>query len=484
MRVFDVESRKMIRPDVDPIDFQGPPGLRWSKDGRHFSYEKTDRGHRRFRLIEVDATTGKSRTIIDEQSKTFVNTYGVAFLQHLDGTDEVLWRSERDGWAHLYLIDAKAGTIKTQVTKGPWVVRGVDRVDEAARQVWFRGSGKVEGQDPYLIHHYRVNLDGTGLVDLTPADGNHDVFFSPDRSFYLDDYSRVDLPPVHELRRSSDGSLIIEIERADVSLLEASGWRPPGVFHAKGRDGTTDIWGIIHRPRGFDPTKRYPVIEDIYAGPHDSHVPKTFSPRRGQAGLAELGFLVVQIDGMGTANRSKAFHDVCWHNVADAGLPDRIAWMKALAASDPTVDTARVGIYGTSAGGQSSTGALLFHPEFYKVAVSSCGCHDNRMDKASWNEQWMGYPVGPHYAENSNITHAGKLRGKLLLIVGEMDTNVPPESTLRLADALIKARKDFDFLLIPGLGHSDGGPYGERRRRDFFVRHLHGLEPPDRNSPP
>ena len=292
------------------------------------------------------------------------------------------------------------------------------------------------------------------------------------------------MAPIHELRRSTDGSLVLAIERADITLLEATGWKPPEVFHAKGRDGATEIWGVIHRPRGFDPTKRYPVIEDIYAGPHDSFVPKSFAAHRRQAGLAELGFIVVQIDGMGTANRSKAFHDVCWHNVADAGLPDRIAWIKALAKADPTVDVSRVGIYGTSAGGQSSTGALLLHPEFYKVAVSSCGCHDNRMDKSSWNEQWMGYPVGPHYAENSNVTHAGRLRGKLLLIVGEMDTNVPPESTLRLVDALIKVRKDFELLFVPGLGHSDGGPYGERRRRDFFVKHLHGLEPPDRNATP
>jgi dipeptidyl aminopeptidase/acylaminoacyl peptidase len=224
------------------------------------------------------------------------------------------------------------------------------------------------------------------------------------------------------------------------------------------------------------------VIEDIYAGPHGAFVPKTFIAFRRTLALAELGFIVVQVDGMGSAFRSKAFHDVCWKNVGDAGLPDRILWIKALAAKYPYVDATRVGVYGTSAGGQSSTGALLFHPDFYKVAVSSCGCHDNRMDKSSWNEVWMGYPVGPHYAEQSNVTNAHKLRGKLLLIVGELDANVPPESTMRLADALIKANKDFDLLFVPGMGHSDGGLYGERRRRDFFVRHLHGVEPPDRNA--
>lgn len=482
MWLFDVEARKATKVDADPIDSHGPPRLRWSKDSARFTYEKTDRGHGRFRLIEVDAKTGKSLAIIDERSDTFVNTYNVSFLHHVEETGEILWRSERDGWAHLYLVDAVLGTVKTQITKGPWVVRGVDRVDDKAREVWFRGSGRVDNQDPYLVHHYRANFDGSGLIDLTPGDGQHEVAFSPDRAYYVDTYSRVDLPPVHELRRSADGSLVVALERADASALEASGWRPPEVFHAKGRDGRTDIWGIVHRPRDYDPSRKYPVIEDIYAGPHDSHVPKTFAAHRRGASLAELGFVVVQIDGMGTANRSKAFHDVCWHNVADAGLPDRIAWIKALAAKDPGVDLDRVGIHGTSAGGQSSTGALLFHPDFYKVAVSACGCHDNRMDKSSWNEQWMGYPVGPHYAANSNITHAGKLRGKLLLIVGEMDTNVPPESTLRLVDAFIRAKKDVDLLFLPGAGHTDGGPYGERRRRDFFVRHLHGLEPPDRNA--
>jgi dipeptidyl aminopeptidase/acylaminoacyl peptidase len=273
------------------------------------------------------------------------------------------------------------------------------------------------------------------------------------------------------------------LEKADVSELKAAGWQPAEVFTAKGRDGTTDVWGIIMRPSKFDPAKKYPVIEYIYAGPHDSHVPKAFSGSRRSASLTELGFIVVQIDGMGTANRSKAFHDVCWHNLKDAGFPDRILWHQAVAKKYPYYDVSRVGIYGTSAGGQNSTGALLFHPDFYKAAVSACGCHDNRMDKASWNEQWMGYPVGPHYAASSNIDNAAKLRGKLLLIVGEQDTNVPPESTFRLVDALIKANKDFDLLVVPGMGHSDGGPYGRRRLQDFFVRHLHGVEPPDRNKP-
>jgi dipeptidyl aminopeptidase/acylaminoacyl peptidase len=239
---------------------------------------------------------------------------------------------------------------------------------------------------------------------------------------------------------------------------------------------------VVIKPSNFDPNRKYPVIENIYAGPHDSFVPHGFRPFFNMHRLAELGFIVVQIDGMGTNNRGKAFHDVCWKNVADAGFPDRILWMQALAKKMPQADISRVGIYGTSAGGQSSTGGVLFHPEFYKVAVSACGCHDNRIDKQWWNEQWMGYPVGPHYAAQSNITNASNLKGHLLLIVGEQDRNVPPETTFRLADALIKSQKEFDFVVIPGADHTDGGPYGERKRRDFFVRWLHGVEPPRSND--
>jgi len=274
----------------------------------------------------------------------------------------------------------------------------------------------------------------------------------------------------------------MEIERVDVQELAKAGWRAPEVFTAKGRDGKTDIWGVIFRPMNFDPSNKYPVIENIYAGPQDSFVPKSFSAYNGMQSLAELGFIVVQIDGMGTSNRSKAFHDVCWKNLGDAGFPDRILWHKAVAAKYSYYDISRVGIFGTSAGGQSSTGGLLFHPEFYKVAVSAAGCHDNRMDKIWWNEQWMGWPLGPEYAASSNVDNAHKLQGKLLLIVGELDTNVDPASTMQVVNALIKARKKFDLLVIPGANHTNGGPYGDRLRYDFFVHHLLGVEPPDWNK--
>ncbi len=479
--IFDPATLKGTKIDAEKIDFR-TPRPRWSKDGKYFTYEKTDRGHQRFRIIDVDATTGKTRTLFDDHSKTFVNQYANFTLIYHDDAQEIIVSSERDGWNHLYLIDAKEGKVRKPITKGEHVVRGVEHTDFAKRTLVVRACGTKPGQDPYFTHFYRVNFDGTGAVPLTEGNGTHALQWSPDRKVYLDTWSRVDAAPVHELRNGADGKLIGPLGAADVSVLKGTAWKSPEVFTAKGQDGTTDIWGVITRPSDFDPKKRYPVIEYIYAGPHDSFVPKSFRAAHGRQALAEFGFIVVQCDGMGTLNRSKAFHDVCWQNIGDAGFPDRMAWIKAAAAKYPQLDTARVGIYGTSAGGQSSAGALLFHGDFYKVAVSSCGCHDNRMDKSSWNEQWMGAPVGPHYAAQSNVTNAHKLTGKLMLIVGEMDTNVPPESTYRLADALIKAKKDFDFLMVPGMGHSDGGSYGERRRRDFFVRHLHGVESPDWNT--
>jgi len=476
LSLFDIETKEQVKPDVDRIDF-GRPRMRWNSDGRRFTYQKTDRGHQRFRLIEVDSHTGDARTIIDEKADTFIWTahtenVRTSRVNWISGTNEIIYVSERDGWRHLYLVDAGSGQFKSQITKGRYVVRAIDRIDEKERQIWFRASGRDPDQDPYLIHYYRVNFDGTGLVALTDGDGTHSIQYSPDRKYVIDTYSRVDAPPVNELRHTSDGEKACKLEEADISELTDNGWEAPEVFVAKGRDGTTDIWGIICRPADFDPQRKYPIIEDIYAGPHGSHVPKTFSSSQRYASLTDMGFIVVKIDGMGTANRSKAFHDVCWHNLKDAGLPDRILWMKAAAKKYPYMDTSRVGIYGTSAGGQNAAGAVLFHPEFYKVAIASCGCHDNRMDKASWNEQWMGYPVGPHYSECSNIDNAHRLQGKLMLIVGEMDRNVPPESTMRFVDALIKADKDFDLIVVPGAGHGNGGSYGRRRMYDFFVRHL------------
>jgi dipeptidyl aminopeptidase/acylaminoacyl peptidase len=494
LNLFDVAARKQTKPAVDRLDMSPgggnpSPALRWSRDGSRFTYEKVDRGHQRLRLVECDIRSGDVRNLIDEKSDTFIWTahtenLNLSLINWLEKSDdEIVYVSERDGWRHPYLIDAKVGAVKNQITKGEYVLRGIDRIDENNRQIWFRASGKNPDQDPYFIHYYRVNFDGMGLVALTEGNGSHTVRFSPDRKYLIDTYSRVDLPPVNELRRTSDGGLVCRLEEADISELRETGWEPPEVFVAKGRDGTTDIWGIITRPRDLDPAKKYPVLESIYNGPQGAYVPKTFSAQRRFASLTDAGFIVVQMDAMGTAFRSKAFHDVCWHNLGDAGFPDRIAWHKAAGAKYPYYDLGRVGIYGNSAGGQNAAGAVIFHPEFYKAAVANSGCHDNRMDKASWNEQWMGYPVGAWYSKSSNIDNAAKLGGNLMLIVGEMDNNVPPESTYRLVDALVKAGKDFDFVLIPGANHGAPSPITQRKLLDFFRMHLQGVMPPDRNSP-
>jgi dipeptidyl aminopeptidase/acylaminoacyl peptidase len=496
VNVFDVAAQKQTKPAVDRFEHEyETPQLHWMRDRRHFAWQQEDRGHQRIRVIEASCDDGSVRNLVDEKTKTFIWTahtenLGLPLVNWLSN-DELIYVSEMDGWRHLYLVDPKEGKIKNQITKGEWVVRGIEKIDEDARQVWFRAGGRNAGQDPYFIQYYRINFDGTGLVALTDGNGNHTVQFSPDRKYLVDTYSRVDMAPAHELRRANDGKLVCKLEEADIAELKETGWQAPEVFVAKGRDGKTDIWGVIHRPKNLDPSKKYPILETIYNGPQGAYVPKSFSAGSRSSGMTDAGFILVQCDAMGTAFRSKAFHDVCWHNLADAGFPDRIAWIKAAAAKYPYLDDSRVGIFGTSAGGQNAAAAVLFHPEFYKCAVANSGCHDNRLDKASWNEQWMGYmppdkiwnkDADNWYSQCSNIDQAAKLRGKLFLIVGELDDNVPPESTMRFVDALIKAKKDFDLLVVPGANHGAASAVTQRRTLDYFVHNLQGKEPPDRNA--
>jgi len=495
--LVDVAARRAAV--IDNALFPNPYELsqpRWRKDGRSVAFDYVRRGFQLARIIAVDAAAGTAHAAVTEEAKTFV--YADRRFQHdVDGLgDEIIWASERDGWNHLYLIDGRTGRVKNRITTGAWVVRDVVKVDDRKRQIWFAASGMNPGEDPYFRHYYRIDFDGRHLTPLTPANADHVASFSPDGTMYVDNYSRVDLPNISELHRSSDGALMATITKGDDSRLVAAGFRPPEVFAAKGRDGKTDIWGIVVRPRDYDPHRKYPVIENIYAGPHDSFVPKRFWPFGFHSGgdkvsgmqeQADLGFIVVQIDGMGTANRSKAFQDVAWKDLADSGFPDRIAWHKALAARDPSYDIGRVGIYGASAGGQSALNALLFHGDFYKAAVAYAGCYDNRMDKISWNEQWLGWPVDQSYAAASGVDHAAQLTGKLLLIVGEQDSNVDPASTMQVVNALIKADKDFELLVVPGGEHTVGrstGPidYVARRQFDFFVRNLQGASTPNWNS--
>jgi dipeptidyl aminopeptidase/acylaminoacyl peptidase len=478
--VFDAASGKgrMVDNALFPNAYDMSP-LVWRKNSSALTFEYNQRGHQVYRVIEVTAATASARAVISEETPTFFCYSGKKFRHDVADGREIIWMSERDGWNHLYLYDGASGRVKNQITKGDWAVRNVVWVDDAARQIVFSANGMYPGKDPYFVHYYRVNYDGTGLTPLTSADANHTVTFSPNRLSYVDAYSRVDLAPVMELHKTADASLVMDVQKADISELVKAGWKAPEVFVAKGRDGKTDIWGVIYRPTTFNPSKKYPVIENIYAGPQGSFVPKSFQAYNAMQAQADIGFIVVQIDGMGTNYRSKAFHDVAWRNLKDAGFPDRILWHKAVAAKYPSYDITRVGLYGTSAGGQNSLGGLLFFPDFYKAAVSAAGCHDNRMDKIWWNEQWMGWPIGEQYAESSNVDNAWRLQGKVLLVVGEMDHNVDPSSTMQVVNQLIKHNKDFDLLVVPGMDHGSGGAFGEHKRYDFFARHLLGVTPPE-----
>ncbi len=450
----------------------------WRPDSSAYEFRYTRRGFDLVRVIAVDARTSVATVVIDEPSQTFVDWSSKIFIHRIAESNQAIWMSERDGWNHLYLYDMITGKVINQITRGDWVVRGIERIDDKSRQIWFKASGVYPDQDPYFIHFCRVNFDGTRLTTLTRDNGTHTITYSPDGKYLVDVYSRVDLAPVSCVRSAVDGRLIMKLESSNCRALQAEGFILPEPFKAKGRDGKTDIYGVIVRPSHFDPTREYPVVENIYAGPQGSFVPKEFGGCVGLQQIAELGFIVVQIDGMGTNNRSRAFHDVCWKNLKDAGFPDRILWIKAAASTRKQMDLTRMGIYGTSAGGQNALAGLLFHGDFYHVGVADSGCHDNRMDKIWWNEQWMSWPVGPQYAESSNTVHAGQLQGKLLLMVGELDNNVDPASTMQVVNALIAANKDFELLVKPGGGHGVvGTPYGYRKLQDFLVINLLGVLP-------
>lgn len=477
--IFEVESGRRLIPSTELFSHQYElSGPMWNADSKAITFEYNERGHKVYLVLEMSAVDGSVRTLIEEKEEKYVN-YPRIYRNYLGDGKRIIWSSERDNYNHLYLYDRATGKPLNQITKGEWYVRGVQHVDEANEVIYFSANGMKKGEDPYLIHYYKINFDGSNLVELTPEEGMHQCWYSSDYKYLVDVYSKVDQAPIAVLRDAKNGKIRMQLDKADISALLANDWKAPEVFSAKGRDGKTDMWGVIYRPSNFDPSKKYPVIEYIYSGPGDQYVPKTFSSYNWwMTSLAELGFIVVQVDGMTTSFRSKEFEEVCYKNLKDAGLPDHIAWIKAASQKYPYMDIDRVGIFGCSAGGQESTGAVLFHPEFYKAAYSACGCHDNRMDKIWWNELWMGYPVDESYSACSNVDNAHLLSRPLMLVVGELDDNVDPASTMQVANALIKANKDFELVVIPGAHHTMGEDFGEHKRYDFFVRHLMGVTPP------
>ena len=481
--IIEVATGKAVEADASLIDNQYDlEWLQWSPDSKYVTMEYNQRGHHLYQLLAMDAATGQLRTVVEEKASTFVN-YTRLWRQFINDGKQLLWLSERDNWNHLYLYDVKTSKVIRQITKGPWCVRDIQYVDEKEGTIYYSASGRNSGEDPYHVHYYKIGIDGKNLVELTPEPGNHNAIYSYDRRYLVDTYSTVATAPVTVLRNVSDGSLLRTLETADVSRLEKHGWVAPEVFVAKGRDGVTDMWGIIQRPTNFDPNRKYPVIEYIYAGPGSAYTPKSFIPYNwNMTSLAELGFIVVQLDAMGTSWRGKQFEEVCYKNLKDAGFLDRKLWIKAAADIYPYMDAGRVGIFGASAGGQESTTAVLLHGDFYKAAYSSCGCHDNRMDKIWWNEQWMSYPIDSSYVECSNVENAHKLEHPLMLVVGEMDDNVDPSSTYQVVNALIKANKDFELVMLPGVHHTMGESFGEHKRYDFFVKHLLGVNPPKWNE--
>lgn len=444
----------------------------WSDDSQKYRFIFNERGHQRLKLLEI-RIDGVVSALVQEQSKTFVDYNQKLYYKLLSSTKELLWASERDGWNHLYLFNLDNGTLKNQVTKGSWVMRSVEYIDVEKRRIWFKGLGMVSEQDPYYAQLACVAFDGSDLRIVTMGDGTHTWKWGPNKRFIIDSWSRVDCIPQSSVREALTGREVVFLQSESLDSELERKWTRPERFVTVGRDSKTNIYGIIIRPNNFDDSQKYPVIEYIYAGPQGFCTPKAFKDLSSLRRIANQGFIVVCADGMGTNWRSKAFHDVCYKNLKDGGFADRIAWIRAAAESRPWMDLSRIGCYGSSSGGQNAAAAVIHHSDFYKAAVALSGCHDNRMGRLQWNEMWMGYPVDASYEESSNITHAHKLGGALMLVVGELDSNVDPASTLRLADALIKADKDFDMVFVPGGTHYvDEMPFVQQKQDAFFQRHL------------
>ena len=459
--------------------------VEWSDDAAWLAFVSSSRDHKEARLRLADPESGEVRDVMEETVDTFFESGNGKVNWHvLPESNEVIWFSERDDWGHLYLYDLQTGQLKHRITKGAWNVLQLLRIDKGSRTLYFTGSGREPG-DPYFHYLYRVGMDGMDLELLTPEAAHHSITLSTTGRYFVDSYSTPVTPPVSVLR-DADGQAILTLEQADISRLEAAGWQPPIPITVKARDGRTDIYGLMYRPTNFDPSRSYPILNYLYPGPQSGSVgSRAFRPSRSdKQAMAELGFIVVEVDAMGTPGRSKSFHAAYYANMGDNGIPDQIAAIKELAGRHAWVDLDRVGIWGHSGGGFASTDAILRYPDFYKVAVSGAGNHDNRNYEDDWAEKWQGLleedPDGTtNYDNQANQLLAGNLKGKLLLAHGTLDSNVPPSNTLLVVDALIAANKDFDLLMLPNRGHGfSREPYMMRRRWDYFVRHLLGAEPP------
>ena len=496
--IIEVDTPKVIRLKMSPDPRRGTlcddiscagsfDDNEWNADATKLAFVSSSRDHKQANLRLADAATGEIRDVHEEKVATqYESGQGTINWRYLPATNEFIWYSERDDWGHLYLYDSTTGKLKNQITKGNFVVTRLLKADDKNRVLYFEANGREQGRDPYFNHFYRVDFDGKNLTLLTPEDGNHQITLSPDGKYFVDNYSKPDVPPVAVLRDMT-GKLIATLEKADISRLTATGWKPPMPVTVKSRDGKYDLYGLMFTPTNLDPKKKYPIINYIYPGPQGGSVGgRSFSPARSDhQALAELGFIVMMIDGTCNPDRSKSFHDACYGNMADNTLLDQIAAMKELAAKYPYIDIEKVGIWGHSGGGFATAAAMFRYPDFFKVGISESGNHDNRNYEDDWGERYIGLLTTgangkSNYEEQANQIYAKNLKGKLLLAHGGMDNNVPPYNTYLVVDELIKANKDFDLIIIPNARHGFGQAsyYMMRRRWDYFIKHLLGAEPP------
>ncbi|WP_343523555.1 DPP IV N-terminal domain-containing protein [Pedobacter sp.] len=489
--IIDVENPKVISLNIpadphratlsDDISSSGTfDDIDWKADGSEVAFLSTSRDHKNEKFRIANATTGAVREVFEETVKTqYESGQGAINWRYLPASKEIIWYSERDNWGHLYLYDSGNGKLKNQITKGDFVVTRLVKVDEKARTLYFFANGREKG-NPYFSYLYKIGFDGKNLSLLTPETGNHQVVFSPSFKYFVDSYSQPDVPPVTVLR-SIDGKLVSTLEKTDVSRLAATGWKAPTPVSVKAKDGKTDIYGLVFTPTKMDPSRKYPVIDYIYPGPQGGSVGSwSFAASRGDnQALAELGFIVVVIEGTSNPDRSKSFHDMSYGNMAENTLPDQIAAIRQLSAKYP-IDTTKVGIWGHSGGGFATAAAMFRYPDFFKVGISESGNHDNRNYEDDWGERYNGLVENSDYEAQANQNYAKNLKGKLMLVHGLMDDNVPPYNTLLVVEALEKANKSFDLVIFPNSAHGYGtySPYMMRRRWDYFVQNLLGAEPP------